>query len=162
MIPYVVPGIVMGIAFIAAFHTGPLAITGTGLVIVLAIFIRRLPYAVRGAAAALRQVSPSLEEASLSLGHGPAMTFLRVTLPLILPGIVAGGLLSFVTAMNELSSSLVLYVGRTMTMPVKIYLSVLDGDYGTAAALSTILVAITAAAVYAALRVSGNEARSLV
>jgi iron(III) transport system permease protein len=162
MIPYVVPGIVMGIAFIGAFNEPPLAITGTGLVIVLAIFIRRLPYAVRASAAALRQVSPSLEEAATSLGCGPVRTFLKVTLPLIAPGLVAGGLLSFVTAMNELSSSLVLYIGRTMTMPVKIYLSVLDGDYGTAAALSTILVTITAAAVYAALRLSGNEARSLV
>ena len=86
----------------------------------------------------------------------------KVTVPLIMPGIIAGAMLSFVTAMNELSSSLVLYVGSTMTMPVKIYLSVIDGEYGTAAALSTILVAVTAAVVYAALRVSGNEARALV
>ena len=162
MIPYVIPGIVMGIAFIASFNEGPLAITGTGAIIVLAVFIRRLPYAVRGASAALRQVSPSLEEAAISLGYGPVRTFLKVTVPLIMPGIVAGGLLSFVTAMNELSSSLVLYVGSTMTMPVKIYLSVIDGEYGTAAALSTILIAVTAAAVYGALRLSGNEARALV
>ena len=162
MIPYVIPGIVMGIAFIATFNGPPLALTGTWIVIVLAVFIRRLPYAVRAAAAALKQVSPSLEEASISLGYSPARTFMKVTVPLILPGILAGGMLSFVTAMNELSSSLVLYVGSTMTMPVKIYLSVLDGEYGTASALSTILIAITAAAVYAALRVSGNEARSLV
>ncbi len=162
MVPYVIPGIVMGIAFIATFNGPPFALTGTWIVIVLAVFIRRLPYAVRAAAAALKQVSPSLEEASISLGYSPARTFMKVTVPLILPGIIAGGMLSFVTAMNELSSSLVLYVGSTMTMPVKIYLSVLDGEYGTASALSTILIAITAAAVYAALRVSGNEARSLV
>ncbi len=162
MIPYVIPGIVMGIAFIASFNEGPLAFTGTGAIIVLAVFIRRLPYAVRSSAAALRQVSPSLEEASISLGYGPVRTFLKVTVPLIMPGIIAGGLLSFVTAMNELSSSLVLYVGSTMTMPVKIYLSVLDGEYGTAGALSTILIVVTATAVYAALRLSGNEARALI
>lgn len=162
MIPYVIPGIVMGIAFIATFNGPPLALTGTWVVIVLAIFIRRLPYAVRATAAALKQVSPSLEEASISLGYSPARTFLKVTVPLIMPGIIAGGMLSFVTAMNELSASLVLYVGSTMTMPVKIYLSVLDGEYGTASALSTILIAITAVAVYGALRISGNEARSLV
>lgn len=162
MIPYVIPGIVMGIAFIASFNEPPLVLTGTGAIIVLAVFIRRLPYAVRSSAAALRQVSPSLEEASVSLGYSPARTFLKVTVPLIMPGIIAGAMLSFVTAMNELSASLVLYVGSTMTMPVKIYLSVIDGEYGTAAALSTILVAVTAAVVYAALRVSGNEARALV
>ena len=57
--------------------------------------------------------------------------------------------MSLVTAMNELSSSLVLYVGGTVTMPVRIYIAVIDGDYGTAAALSTILLALTAGAVWA-------------
>lgn len=162
MIPYVIPGVVMGIAFLATFNGPPLAIGGTGLIIVLAIFIRRLPYSVRATAAALRQVSPSIEEASISLGYSPAQTFLRVTARLILPGILAGGVLGFITAMNELSSSLVLYVGQTMTMPVKIYLSVLDGDYGVASALSTMLLAVTAAAVYVAFRLSGNDSRALV
>ncbi len=52
-------------------------------------------------------------------------------------------MLSFVTAINELSSSLVLYVGSTMTMPVRIYLLILDGDFGVAAALATVLLAIS-------------------
>ena len=59
MIPYVIPGIVMGIAFIATFNGPPLALTGTWIVIVLVIFIRRLPYAVRATAAALKQVQTS-------------------------------------------------------------------------------------------------------
>ena len=50
----------------------------------------------------------------------------------MIPGIVAGALMAFVTAINELSSSIILYVGGTMTMPVRIYLSVLDGEFGTA------------------------------
>lgn len=162
MVPYVVPGVVMGIGFVAAFNTPPLALTGTGAVIVLAIFIRRLPYAARAAATALRQVSPSLEDAAISLGLSPARAFLRVTARLILPGILAGGMMSFVTAMNELSSSLVLYVSGTITMPVRIYVAVVNGDYGVAAALSSILLAITAIAVYAAFRLSDRRQSALV
>jgi iron(III) transport system permease protein len=162
MIPYVVPGVVMGIGFVTAFNTPPLAITGTGLVIILAVFIRRLPYAARGAATALRQLSPSLEEAAISLGYSPGRAFLRVTVPLILPGIMAGGMMSFVTAMNELSSSLVLYVSDTITMPVRIYQAVISGDYGTASAMGSTLLALTAVAVYGAFRLSGRRDTSFL
>ncbi|MEJ1158953.1 ABC transporter permease [Prosthecomicrobium sp. N25] len=162
MIPYVMPGIVVGVAFIATFNTPPLVMTGTAAIIVLSVFIRRLPYAVRSSAAALRQVSPSLEEAAISLGYSPVRAFWRVTVPLIMPGIIAGAMLSFVTAINELSSSLVLYVGGTITMPVRIYISINDGDYGTAAALSTILLALSAGAISLAFRLLGREERALL
>jgi iron(III) transport system permease protein len=162
MVPYVVPGIVMGIAIITRFNGPPLELTGTGLVIVMAVFIRRLPYSARSAAAALKQLSPSLEEAAISLGYSPAKAFLRVTVPLIGPGILAGALMSLVTAMNELSSSLVLYVGSTVTMPVRIYLAVLDGEYGLASALSTILLGLTVLAVLGAFLLSGRKQSSLL
>ncbi len=162
MVPYVMPGIVVGIAFVAAFNAPPLALTGTALVIILSIFIRRLPYSVRSAASALRQVSPSMEEAAISLGYSPMRAFMKVTVPLILPGIIAGGMLSFVTAINELSSSLVLYVGSTATMPVRIYIAINDGDYGTAAALSTILLVLSGTAIYVAFRLMGRDERALL
>ena len=157
MVPYLVPGIVMGIALVTRFNVPPLAITGTGFIIILAVFVRRLPYASRAVAMALRQLSPSLEEAAISLGYKPWRAFTRVTVPLIAPGIMAGALMSFVTAMNELSASLVLYVGGTITMPVRIYLSVMDGDYGTASALATILLALTVISVAAAFHLSGRK-----
>jgi iron(III) transport system permease protein len=162
MIPYIVPGIVMGIGFLAAFNQEPFPITGTGLIIVLVIFIRRLPYSVRTTASALRQISPSMEEAAISLGYSPFRAFLKITVPLIVPGIIAGGMLSFVTAINELSSSLVLYVGSTMTMPVRIYLLILDGDFGTAAAMSSILLVLSGVAVYLAFRLMGRNEQALL
>jgi iron(III) transport system permease protein len=162
MVPYVMPGIVVGIAYIAAFNTGPLILTGTATIIILSIFIRRLPYTVRTTATALRQIAPSLEEAAVSLGYSPFQAFLRITVPLIVPGIIAGGMLSFVTAINELSSSLVLYVGGTMTMPVRIYLLVLDGDFGTAAAMSSILLLLSGLAVYVAFRFMGRNEQALL
>ncbi len=162
MVPYVVPGVVLGIGFIVAFNTGALAMTGTGLIIVLVIFIRRLPYAVRSSASILKQISNSVEEAAISLGASPARAFIKITLPLMIPGIVAGAMMAFVTAINELSSSIILYVGGTMTMPVRIYLSVLDGEFGTAAALSTILLVTTGIAVYFVFRYSSSKENAFV
>jgi iron(III) transport system permease protein len=161
-VPYIVPGVVLGLAFVVTFNVKPIEITGTATIIVLMLFIRRLPYAVRSSASILKQIRGSIEEAAVSLGASPARAFVRITLPLMLPGIVAGALMSFITAINELSSSLILYVGRTMTMPVRIYLSVLDGEFGTAAALSTILLVASGAAVYAVYRVSGRKASAFV
>jgi iron(III) transport system permease protein len=157
IVPYVVPGVVMGLAFAVTFNVPPLEVTGTATIIVLMLFIRRLPYAVRSSAAILKQIRASVEEAAISLGASPARAFARVTLPLMLPGVVAGVLMSFITAINELSGTLILYVGRTMTMPVRIYLSVLDGEFGTAAALSTILLVTSGVAVYVVFRVSGRN-----
>jgi iron(III) transport system permease protein len=161
-VPYVVPGVVLGLAFVVTFNVKPIEITGTATIIVLMLFIRRLPYAVRSSASILKQIRGSIEEAAVSLGASPASAFARITLPLMLPGIVAGALMSFITAINELSSSLILYVGRTMTMPVRIYLSVLDGEFGTAAALSTILLVTSGIAVYAIYRVSGRNEGAFV
>ena len=157
MIPYVVPGIVLGLSFVVSFNRPPIELVGTGTIIVLVIFIRRLPYSVRSSAAILKQITGSMEEAAVNLGCSPAMAFIRVTLPLMLPGVIAGAMMAFVTAINELSSSIVLYVGGTVTMPVRIYLSVLDGEFGTAAALSSILLVSTGAAVFVVLKISESK-----
>ena len=161
-IPYIVPGVVLGVGFVITFNVKPLEITGTATIIVLMLFIRRLPYAIRASAAILKQIRGNIEEAAISLGASPRRAFLKITLPLMLPGIVAGALMSFITAINELSSSLILYVGRTMTMPVRIYQSVLDGEFGTAAALSTILLVASGVAVFAVFRVSGRNESAFV
>jgi len=157
LVPYIVPGVVMGLAFVVTFNVPPLQITATATIIVLMLFIRRLPYAVRSSAAILKQIKGGIEEAAISLGAPPSRAFLKVTLPLMLPGVFAGALMSFITAINELSSSLILYVGRTMTMPVRIYLSVLDGQFGTASALATILLAATGIAVFVVFRISDRK-----
>ena len=162
VIPFVMPGVVLGLAYVVTFNVPPLELTGTATVIVLMLFIRRLPYTVRSSVSILKQIKGSLEEAAISLGAGPMQAFRKITLPLMLPGIVAGGLMSFITAINELSSSLILYVGRTMTMPVRIYLSVLDGEFGTAAALATILLVASGIAVYLIFRVSGRNESAFV
>ncbi|MCX7786095.1 MAG: iron ABC transporter permease [Spirochaetes bacterium] len=148
MIPYIVPGTVLGIGFIVAFNRPPLYLTGTAVIIILTYFIRRLPYSVRSAASILKQIDPALEEAGINLGSPPGRTFRTITLPLMQGGIISGAIMSWVTSMNELSASILLYVGQTMTMPIKIYLSVVDGFFGTASAMSTILLFVTGLSMY--------------
>ena len=162
MVPYVVPGVVMAIGFLLVFNTGWLDLVGTATIIVLILFIRRLPYGVRATSSVLRQIKPSIEEAAVSLGASPAKAFLRVTVPLMLPGIIAGAMMSFITAINELSSTLLLYTGSTTTMPVRIYSAVLDGEFGIAAALSTILLVSSGLCVYVVLRFSQSKQSAFV
>ena len=157
MIPYIVPGIVLGLGLIVSYNSKPLVLVGTPLIIILAIFIRRLPYSVRSSSSILKQIRIGVEEAAINLGTIPSKAFIKITLPLMMPGVIAGALMAFVTAINELSSSIILYVGGTVTMPVRIYLSVLDGEFGTAAALSSILLITTGLAVYAVLSISESK-----
>ena len=157
MVPYVVPGVVMAIGFLLVFNQPPWDLVGTAAIIVLILFIRRLPYGVRATTSVLRQIKPSIEEAAISLGASPRQAFFKVTVPLMMPGIVAGAMMSFITSINELSSTLLLYTARTTTMPVKVFTAVLDGEFGLAAALSTILLASTGLCVYAVLRVSQSK-----
>ncbi len=162
MVPYLVPGIVMAIGFVTTFRTGWFDLTGTATIIIMIYFIRRLPYGVRSTTTALRQIKPSMEEAAVNLGANPLKAFVQVTLPLILPGLIVGSLMSFITAINELSSTLILYTAGTVTMPVKIYISVLDGEFGLAAALSTILLFSTGICVYVVFRFSENKESSFI
>ncbi|MFV0335707.1 MAG: ABC transporter permease [Tropicimonas sp.] len=162
MVPYLVPGVVMAIGFVTTFRTGWFDLTGTMAIIVMILFIRRLPYGVRSTTTTLRQIKPSMEEAAINLGASPLKAFVTVTLPLILPGLIVGSLMSFITAINELSSTLILYNSGTITMPVKTYIAVLDGEFGLAAALSTILLVCTGLCVYIVFRLADDREASFV
>ncbi|MBO1264698.1 iron ABC transporter permease [Proteiniclasticum sp. SCR006] len=148
MIPYIIPGTVMGIAFLMAFNngiadSGILAIGGTTTIMVIALVIRRLPYSIRSSVNALQQIPMSTEEAAYSLGSSKLNTFIRITIPMMLPGIIAGAILSWITMISELSTAILLYTVRTQTMTIAIYTQVIRGNYGVAGALSTILTLLT-------------------
>lgn len=166
MVPYIVPGTVLGIAFITAFNTGIggsglLAITGTALIMVISLTIRRLPYTIRSSVASLMQISPSIDEAAESLGSSKINTFIKVTVPMMAPGIISGAILSWVTMISELSTSILLYNVNTRTMTVAIYTEVLRGNYGVAAALSTILTIITVISLLIFMKISKSDTITL-
>ena len=157
MIPYVIPGTVLGIGFITAFNEPPIWITGTAAIIVLAYFIRRLPYMVRACASYVYQIDRSVEEASINLGAPPAKTFRKIMLPLMAPGILAGAVLSWVEVINELSATVVLYTGLTSTMPIATYSQVLAGAYGPAAAVASLLILATTLSLVVFTLIGGND-----
>jgi iron(III) transport system permease protein len=146
MVPYVVPGTVLGIGYASVFNDAPLYLTGTSTVLVLMYFTRRLPYMTRATSSVVYQIDRSLEEASLNLGAPPLAGFRRIMAPLMRPGILAGASIAWVEIFNELSASIVLYTAGTRTLPVAAYQQSLGGDVGVAAAYGTMLIAVTALA----------------
>lgn len=157
MFPYIIPGSVLGITLLLAFNKRPILLSGTAMIMIVSFVIRRLPYTLRSSAAILYQISPSMEEASISLGSSPVKTFFKVTAVMMMPGVLAGAILSWITVINELSSSVILYTGGTRTMSVAIYTEVIRASYGTAAALATILTVTTVISLLAFFKFTGNK-----
>lgn len=139
MFPYVLPGSVLGIGLVVAFNRGPLILAGTMWIIIISYTIRKLPYTLRSSIGILYQIDPSIEEASISLGVSPMKTFFKVMVKLMMPGLLSGAVLSFISVINEVSSSIILFSGRTVTMSVTIFSEISRGGFGTAAALATLL-----------------------
>lgn len=143
MFPYVIPGSVLGIGLIVAFNRKPMILVGTSAIMIISYIVRKLPYTVRSGSAFLYQMDPSVEEASINLGVSPMKTFFTVTARMMLPGVMSGAVLSWITCINELSSSIMLYSGKTSTIAVAIYQEVTRMSDGTAGALATILTVTT-------------------
>jgi iron(III) transport system permease protein len=141
--PFAVAGTVLGIGLIMAYGGGPVILTGTALIMVLAYVVRKLPFAVRASAAILQQIDPSLEEASINLGVAPLKTFVGVTVPLMLGGIVGAGVLTFVTVASELSATVVLYSGPWTTMTVAMFQALEGTSAGVASAAAAVLILFT-------------------
>lgn len=157
MIPYIVPGSVLGVALLLGFNSKPFMLSGTATIIIIAFVIRRLPYTIRSSAAIIHQINPSIEEASASLGASTIKTFFKITLPMMLPGVISGAILSWVTIISELSTSILLYTVNTKTMTIGIYTEVIRGNYGIAAALSTILIVITVISLLIFFKLTGKK-----
>ncbi len=157
MLPYIMPGAVIGLALLIAFGKKPFALTGTMTIMVIALVIRRLPYTIRSATATLMQISPSIEEAAISLGANKVKTFLTVTVPMMANGILSGAILSWVAIVTELSSAIILYNNKSITLTMSTYVAITRGKYGQAAAFAAILTAITTVSLIIYIAISKNE-----
>lgn len=157
MFPYIVPGSILGIALLLSFNKRPLLLSGTALIMIISFVIRRLPYTIRSSAAILHQVNISVEEAAVSLGASNIKTFFKIVLPMMLPGVISGAILSWVTIISELSTSIILYTGNTRTMTIATYTEVIRGNYGVAAALATILSLVTIISLLIFFKVTGEK-----
>jgi len=113
MMPLAVPGLVLAFGYLAMSQEGKFfaflnPVENPTVLLVIAYSVRRLPYVVRSAVAGFQQTSEALEEAAQNLGCPPLKATIKITLPLIMANLIAGGLLAFSFAMLEVSDSLIL------------------------------------------------------
>ncbi|SFC78129.1 iron(III) transport system permease protein [Polaromonas sp. OV174] len=155
-----IPGLVLAIGYLRLFKGVNVPFTDTPMVatwflIMIAYAVRRLPYALRSCMAALQQVHISLEEAANSLGAGKVNTVRRVMVPLMMGGILAGFVTSFITAAVELSATILLTSAESqapMSYGIYLYMQSIAGR-GPGAALSVIAVVVVALGTYLSHRV---------
>ncbi|WP_063581691.1 ABC transporter permease [Achromobacter ruhlandii] len=140
VLPLTISGTVLGIALVQTFNTGWLVLAGTSGIMVLCYAVRRLPFAVRNASSVLFNIPDSIEEASISLGVSPLMTFFKVILPAMKASIISAAILMWLTTISELSASIVAYSGGLETMPIAIFRQVDGGRLGMASAYGAALV----------------------
>jgi iron(III) transport system permease protein len=150
-----VPGVVLGIGYLRAFYDLRLwngaSLASMWIVIVIALAIRRLPYALRACYAALQQISASLEEAAENLGATKSATIRRIVVPLMTGGLVAGFVTSFATAAVELSATLMLVQSNAdapLAYGLYVFMQSASGR-GAGAALGVIAVIIVAVSIVA-------------
>jgi len=140
MLSFAIPGTVVGIGYVMAFNTPPLVLTGTATIIVISFIFRNMPVGIRAGMAALRQIDPSLEEASITLGANNITTLNRVVIPLIKPALFSGLVFSFVRAMTAISAVIFLVTARTKLATVVILARIEAGKLGLATAYCTIMI----------------------
>jgi iron(III) transport system permease protein len=160
-LPFIFPGIAVGVAILSGFSSGILVLSGTWLILAVAYVIRRIPYIFRSAGAALTQIDPAMEEASATCGASWLRTSTRITFPLMLPGVVAGACITFSTLLGELSTTIILYSARWKTMTVAIYEYLIADLLGPASALGTLLTVVVLASMLLANKLLGRTLGSL-
>ena len=142
MSPLIVPHLVLGVAMLRLFAL--LDVRGSALWLTLAHVVIVMPYALRLMIAALTGQDRSVEQAAASLGAGRATVFRRITLPLMLPGITGGWMLAFINSFDEVTMSIFITSPQTVTLPVRMYMLATESIDPMMAAVSALIVALTA------------------
>lgn len=145
IIPTVTSGIGMYFVWLEGWQFGPVAVggnlTGSALGYILAHTILALPFPLITVTASLMTVDRNLDLAAGSLGASPWVSFRRITLPLIMPGVFAGLILSFLTSWDEVIVALYMATPRFATIPVELFGQIRQSPTPTAAAISSMLMA---------------------
>lgn len=155
MSPLMVPHVVLGIAFLRFFTQ--IGISGSFIGLVLSHVIVIIPFALRLVLAASYGIDQRIEHAAVSLGAGHLTVFRRVTLPLILPGVVSGWLLAAINSFDEVTMTVFIASPATVTLPVRMFLYIQDNIDPLIAAVSACLIAFTAALLLALDRLYGLD-----
>jgi len=155
LLPFTIPLIGSGIGLMLLF--GDLRMLGQLWPVGIACCAINLPFMIWAVMASASSLDPDLELAAASCGAPPLSTFVHVTLPAVLPGVISGSLLMFILALSEFLVSLLLVDARIVTLPVQIYNSIRSIITPDLAAISVVFVACAAAAVFLLDRLVGLE-----
>ncbi|AFK52275.1 ABC transporter permease [Tistrella mobilis] len=147
LLPFTVPLIASGIGMMLLF--GRIGILGQLWPVGLACAVINLPFMIWAVGASVNALDPDLENAAANCGAPPVQTFLTVTLPAVMPGVITGALLMFVLAFNEFLVSLLLVDARIVTLPVQIYNSIRSVITPDLAAVSVVYILVAALAIRA-------------
>jgi putative spermidine/putrescine transport system permease protein len=155
MSPLMIPPVVLGIAFLRFFTV--IGLGGTFIGLVLSHIVIVTPFALRLVLAASTGLDRAVEHAAVSLGAGPLTTFRRVTLPLILPGVVSGWVLAFITSFDEVTMTVFIASPATTTLPVRMFLYIQDNIDPLVSSVSAALIFLTALLMIALDRLYGLD-----
>ncbi|HSE31037.1 MAG TPA: iron ABC transporter permease [Pyrinomonadaceae bacterium] len=155
LVPWALPGTVVAVSIAEAYGQpspllGPFVLVGTFWILPVVYFLRFMPLVVRAVQASMEQIDPALPEAAGSLGANAWRRFMRVTLPLVWPGAIAGTLLAFVIALGEYVASVLVFVPVNRPISIAIASEMRDFNLGTAAAYGVVLIGIIAIVMVAA------------
>lgn len=145
---YALPGVVVALSLVLVVNHYLPFLYATPLLVVLAYVLRHMPQAVRSSEAAMEQLSPVLEEAAQSLGRSSLRAYFEVSLRVILPGLVAGGTLVFLTSLKELPATLLLRPAGFDTLAVRVWMWAGEGMYSQAAPTALVLILAAAGPLY--------------
>lgn len=164
MLPWALPGTVIGINLVTAFNEPSptnlgLVLVGSILILPVAYFVRYVPLIFRSTGASLDQIDPSLEQAARSLGAGSFRTLRTVTMPLVAKGILAGALLAFVDGVGEYVASVIIYPAGFPPMSVAIYDRIYSAEFGSAAAYGSLQIVLIFAVLVISNRLEGTRRR---
>ena len=153
--PLIIPHLVLGVALLRMFSL----VGGQGsfgwLIFAHALIVT--PYTMRLVMAALVGFDHSVEHAAYSLGASSLTVFRRMTLPMILPGITGGWLLAFINSFDELTMSIFVVSPATVTLPVRMYMYATESIDPMMAAVSALVIALTAVTMLLLDRVYGLD-----
>lgn len=153
--PLIIPHLVLGVAILRLFAL--LGATGSFSWLVASHIIIVTPYVMRLVLASLSGLDRSVEAAALTLGAPPHTVFIRVTAPMILPGMTGGWLLAFINSFDELTMSIFVTSPQTVTLPVRMYMYATESIDPMMAAVSALMIALTAVAMLVLDRMFGLD-----
>lgn len=149
MMGMIIPGTILGYAYVLQFNEPPIVLTGSLVLMVASCCSRYLPLGLSSGVTSLRQIDPSIEESAADLGANSLKVFIKVTVPLIRSAFFGGLVYVFVRTMTSMSALIFFVSPRHQLLTTSIMRMVADGRYGAACAMGTMMIVVVLIAIAA-------------